>query len=129
MFAVCCITAIIELNHYKQGVAVPFISCEILTYVIVLLCLKFPDFGMGTFAEKLGRDLSLPLYIMHIFTMGLIVMTKNEGFLGNFGAVTVFVITAAYTGAYAAIKHLIASEKDEITAPVIDLSSVKTHTP
>lgn len=129
LFAVCCTTAIIELNTYKQGLAVPFISCEILTYVIVLLCLKFPDFGMGTLAEKLGRDCSLPIYIMHIATVGLLEMTKNTGFLSAFAAVTVFVITAAYSALYVKIKHTIVARKESHPDPVIDLSSIKTHTP
>lgn len=128
LFAVCCTTAVIELNTYKQGLAVPFISCEILTYVIVLLCLKFPDFGMGTFAERLGRDCSLPIYIMHIATIGLLEMTNNTGFLCAFAAVTVFVITAAYSVLYVKIKHAIAARKDTHSEPVIDLSTLKTHT-
>ena len=129
LFVVCCATAVIELNTYEQGIAVPFVSCEILTYVIALLCLKFPDFGMGTFLEKLGRDCSLPIYIMHIATVALLEMTHNTGFLGAFAAVTVFVITAAYTGVYVKIKHMITSKKEPIAKPVIDLSSVKPHTP
>ena len=129
LFIVCCITAVIELNTYKQSVGVPFISCEILTFVIVLLCLKYPDFGAGTFAEKLGRECSLPIYIMHIFTMALLEMTNNSGFFGAFGAVTVFVITAAYTSVYVKIKHAVTSKKCPLPKPVIDLSSLKTHTP
>ena len=69
LLAVCGTTAIFELNGYKQGVAVPFVSCEILTVVIVLLCLRYPNFLAGTSAENLGRDCSLPVYIMHIAVM------------------------------------------------------------
>ena len=66
---------------------------------------------------------------MHIFTMALLEMTNNSGFFGAFGAVTVFVITAAYTSVYVTIKHAVTSKKGPLPKPVIDLSSLKTHTP
>lgn len=98
------IAAIVELNTYKKGVAVPFVGCEILTIVLVLLCLRFPDFGMGTYAEKLGRTCSLPIYIMHIFTLMVFQMTKNEAFFGKYGAVTIFVVTTVAVALYENIK-------------------------
>ena len=107
--AVCCATAIIELNVYKQGVAVPFASCEILTVVIVLLCLKYPDFGAGTMAEKLGRGCSLPVYIIHIAVLyGLLLFIPgNAGFIANYGAVTAFAASAAIAALYLKIKSVI----------------------
>ncbi len=117
LFAVCCGTAIVELTHYKQGTAVPFVSCEILTVVLMLLCLRFPKFGMGTFAEKLGRECSLPIYILHISVMMLFFMTNNDKFFGDFGAVTVFVVTAAIAGAYKSIRHAIGEVSRESKAP------------
>ena len=112
VFAICCGTAIVELTHYKQGTAVPFVSCEILTVVIMLLCLRFPKFGIGTFAEKLGRECSLPIYILHIAVMMLFDMTNNTGFFGDYGAVTVFVVTAAISGAYVSIKKAVIASAD-----------------
>jgi len=106
------VAAIIELCTYKKGIAVPFVGCEILTIVLVLLCLRFPNFGMGTYAEKLGRTCSLPIYIMHIFTMMVFVMTKNDAFFGKFGAVTVFAVTAVGVALYENIKEAVISSKD-----------------
>lgn len=94
-----CITAILELNFYPQGVGVPFISTEILVYVVVLLCLKYPDFGANTLAEKMGANLSLPIYIWHILTIIVLqrVLPANEGLISKYGAITVFVVTALIT--------------------------------
>ena len=112
MFVICCITAIFELNGYKQGIAVPFVSCEILLYVIVLLCLKYPDFGKGTFAEKLGHECSLTIYIMHMFTLLLFVMTNNESFFGKYGAVFIFAVTAVGAYLYKNIKNAVISTRE-----------------
>lgn len=113
VFIICCATAIFELNGYKQGTAVPFVSCEILVYVIVLLCLKYPDFCKGTFAEWLGRECSLTVYIMHIAVMMLINMTGNDGFYGKYGAVTIFVITTVIAALYKSIKNAVTAEKSK----------------
>ena len=111
LFIICCATAIFELNYYKKGVAVPFISCEILVYLIVLLCLKYPDLGKNTFAEWLGRECSLPVYILHIAVMYLMLMTKNDGFFGRFGAVTVFFVTTVIAALYKKIKIAVTDSK------------------
>ncbi len=108
---ICCVTAIFELNGYKQGIAVPFVSCEILIYLIALLCLKYPDFGMGTFAEWLGRECSLTVYIMHMAVLYLMLMTGNDSFFGKYGAVTVFVVTTFIAVAYKSIKNAVTAEK------------------
>ena len=108
---ICCVTAIFELNGYKQGIAVPFVSCEILIYLIALLCLKYPDFGMGTFAEWLGRECSLTVYIMHMAVLYLMLMTGNDSFFGKYGAVTVFVVTTFIAAVYKSIKNAITAEK------------------
>ena len=112
LFVICCVTAIFELNGYKLGTAVPFVSCEILTCLIVLLCLKYPDLGKNTFAEWLGRECSLPVYIMHIAAMYLMLATKNDGFFGKFGAVTVFVITTVIAALYKKIKIAVTDRKE-----------------
>lgn len=112
LFVFCCVTAIFELNYYKQGIAVPFVSCEILVYLIVLLCLKYPDLGKNTFAEWLGRECSLPIYILHIAVMYLLLMTRNDGFFGNFGAVTVFVVTTVIAALYKKIKIAATDRKE-----------------
>lgn len=112
LFVICCITAIFELNGYKQGTAVPFVSCEILTCLIVLLCLKYPDLGKNTFAEWLGRECTLPVYIMHIAVMYLMLASKNDGFFGKFGAVTVFVITTVIAALYKKIKIAVTDRKE-----------------
>ena len=108
---ICCVTAIFELNGYKQGIAVPFVSCEILIYLIALLCLKYPDFGMGTFAEWLGRECTLTVYIMHMAVLYLMLMTGNDSFFGKYGAVTVFVVTTFIAAVYKSIKNAITAEK------------------
>lgn len=106
------VAALIELNTYKQGVGVPFVGCEILTIVLVLLCLRFPNFGAGTYAEKLGRTCSLPIYIMHIFTMMVFVMTQNEGFFGYYGAVLIFAVTAVGAALYENIKEAVIKTRE-----------------
>ncbi|MBQ6271678.1 MAG: acyltransferase [Clostridiales bacterium] len=116
LFAVCSFAAIYELNHYTKGTAVPFIGAEIMTYVIVLLCLRFPNFGIGTFAEKFGREYSLPIYIMHIAVIQTLLMTKNDPFFGRIGAVMVFVITAFIVSAYENIKKAVLSTKAKAPA-------------
>ncbi len=108
---ICCVTAIVELNDYKQGIAVPFVSCEILIYLIALLCLKYPDFGMGTFAEWLGRECTLTVYIMHMAVLYLMLMTGNDSFFGKYGAVTVFVVTTFIAAVYKSIKNAVTAEK------------------
>ena len=105
------VAAIFELNTYKKGVAVPFVGCEILTITIVLLCLRFPNFGEGTYAEKLGRTCSLPIYIMHIFTLMVFDMTKNTAFFGKYGALTIFVVTAVAAALYENIKDAVIKSK------------------
>ena len=112
LFIACSVTAVFELNYYKQGTAVPFVSCEILTCLIVLLCLKYPDFGKNTFAEWLGRECSLPIYILHIAVMYLMLMTRNDGFFGSFGAVTVFVVTTVIAALYKKIKIAATDRKE-----------------
>lgn len=104
-FPVLMITAAVELNTYKAGVMVPFVSCEILTYVLLLLCLRFPDFGKDTFAEKLGRDCSFGIYIMHIFVMHLMAVTDNDAFFGLFPPVAIFTVTALFIYIYSSIKQ------------------------
>ncbi|MBO4579089.1 MAG: acyltransferase [Clostridiales bacterium] len=113
VFIICCVTAILELNHYRQGVAVPFVSCEILVYVIALLCLKYPDFGKGTLAEWLGRECSLTVYIMHIAVMYLFMMTGNDRFFGKYGAITVFVTTTVIAALYKNIKNAVIDRKGQ----------------
>ena len=105
------VTAIFELNTYKQGVEVPFVGCEILTIVLVLLCLKFPKFGMGTYAEKIGKRSSLGIYIMHIFTMMVFLVSGNSSFFGRYGAVFIFVVTAVYIELYENIKEAVIKTK------------------
>ena len=109
LFAVCCTTAVFELNSYRQGIAVPFVSCEILTYVIFLLCIKYPNFGAGTYAEKLGHECSLPVYILHIAVqLGLMLLIPGTpGFITTYGAVTAFVITIVIAALYENIKHAV----------------------
>lgn len=107
LFVACTVAAIFELGHYEQGTGVPFIGCEIMTYVIVLLCLRFPNFGVDTFAEKFGRDCSLPVYILHIAVMMVFMMTSFGKFFGDYGAVTIFVVASAVSGAYVSIKKAI----------------------
>ena len=68
--------------------------------MLVLLCLRFSNFGKGTYAEKLGRTCSLPIYIMHIFTMMVFIMTGNTAFFDMYGAVTIFVVTAVAVALY-----------------------------
>ena len=87
-----------------------------MTFVIVLLCLRFPNFGIGTFAEKFGREYSLPIYIMHIAVIQTLLMTKNDPFFGRIGAVTVFVITAFIVSAYESIKKAVLSTKAKAPA-------------
>lgn len=115
LFLVCSTTAIFELNGYSQGTAVPFVSCEILTYVIFLLCLKYPNFGKGSFAEKLGHECSLPVYILHIAVMlGLMLLIPGTpGFISTYGAVTVFVVTTAIAALYENIKHAVKETKQK----------------
>ena len=112
LFVICCVTAVFELNGYEQGIAVPFVSCEILLYVIVLLCLKHPDFGKGTFAEKLGHECSLTVYIMHIAVMMVFVLTNNESFFGKYGAVFIFAVTATGAYLYKSIKNAVISTRE-----------------
>lgn len=112
LFVICCITAIFELNGYRQGIAVPFVSCEILLYVIVLLCLKYPDFGKGTYAEWLGHECSLTVYIMHMAVMLLFLMTNNESFFGKYGAVVIFAVTTVIAVLYKNIKNAVKATKD-----------------
>ena len=106
---VLCVTAIIELNIYPQGVGVPYISCEILVYVVVLLCLKYPSFGKGTLAEKMGVELSLPIYILHAIPIIFIfnIIPANVGLICNYGAITIFVVTALFAALYKAIKKIV----------------------
>lgn len=114
LFAVCMVTAVFELNGYERGTGVPFVSCEILTVVIVLLCLRYPNFGKDTYAEKLGREGSLPIYIMHIFVLYIVVVSifpEAAGFVRNYAAVTGFVITAVGAMLYKGIKHSIVSTR------------------
>ena len=121
LFAICSAAGIYEINHYEQGTGVPFIASEILTYVIVLLCLRFPNFGAGTFAEKFGRECSLPIYIMHMAVLWLFVMTDNTKFFGNYGAVAIFVVTALISGAYVSIKKAVVPsvpKSQEVSEPV-----------
>ena len=111
LFIACCAGAVIELNGYKQGTAVPFVSCEILVYLIMLLCLKYPDFGKDTFAEWLGRECSLPVYILHIAVGYLIYITGNDGFFGKFDALVIFITTTVIAALYKNIKKAITSAK------------------
>ena len=112
LFVICCVTAIFELNGYKQGIAVPFVSCEILLYVIVLLCLRYPNLGRGTYAEWLGHECSLTVYIMHIAVMLLFLMTNNESFFGRYGAVVIFAVTTVIAALYKNIKNAIKTTKN-----------------
>ena len=111
LFIACCAGAVIELNGYKQGTAVPFVSCEILVYLIMLLCLKYPDFGKDTFAEWLGRECSLPVYILHIAVGYLIYITGNDGFFGKFDALVIFITTTVIAALYKNLKKAITSAK------------------
>ena len=106
---ILCVATIFELNSYKQGVNVPFISTELLVYVIVILCLKYPNFGKGTLAEKMGTKLSLPIYVLHILPIMFIgyVIPSNTGLISNYGAITIFVITALLSALYVFIKKMI----------------------
>lgn len=115
LLVICCTCAIVELNVYKQGTDVPFISCEIMTFVLLLLCLRFKDFGKGTFMAEFGRTCSLPIYIMHIFVLMFLQMLIpfNTGFFMNYGAVTVFAITAVLVFWYESIKKAIVEAKHE----------------
>lgn len=116
LFAACSFASIYELNHYKQGTAVPFIGAEIMTYVIVLLCLRFPNFGVNTFAEKFGRECSLPIYIMHIALIQVCLMTNNDKFFGQVGAFIIYAVTAAICAAYVSIKKAALSTREKTTA-------------
>lgn len=102
---ILCITSIVELNTYKQGIGVPFVSTEILVYVIVLLCLKYPNFGKGTLAEKMGIELSLPIYNLHVLVIMFIgyILPSNIGLLTNYGPITVFIISALISKLYVSI--------------------------
>ena len=100
--AVLCVTAILELDCRKQGTGVPFISCEFLVYVILLLCLKYPWFGRDTLAERMGRDLSLPIYILHLLPIMFIPIARP--YMTTYGAITVFVLTALFSALYVTVK-------------------------
>ena len=93
--AVLCVTTIVELNTYRRGIGVPFFSAEILVYVIVLLLLKYRDFGKDTLLEKLGSKCSLFIYIVHMIPILIIwsFIPQTAGFISFFGPVTVFIIT------------------------------------
>ena len=92
---ILCVTTVLEIRMHTFGTGVPFISTEILTYVIVLLCLKYKDFGKNTIAERLGRQCTLFVYIAHIM-IGLIIIDNtpaNIGLFSKYGAITAFVIS------------------------------------
>lgn len=95
LLLVLCVTNVIELNVYSRGTGVPFFSAEILVYVVVLLMLKFRDFGKGTLMEKLGSKCSLFIYIVHMLVILLIsdFVPDHTGFLTTYGPVTVFIVT------------------------------------
>lgn len=93
--AVLCFTNMFELKYHVRGVAIPFVSAEIMVYVIVLLCLKYKDFGYGTLAEKLGSKYTLAIYILHIVPVLFMeeIFYMQAGFVTNFGPVTIFIFT------------------------------------
>ena len=97
-----CVAVIFEMNFHNLNTDIPFVSCEVLVYAVMFLCLKYPDFGKNTFAEKMGRDLSLPIYIIHILVLMFIpfIIPMSVGAISNYGAVTVFVISALAAGIY-----------------------------
>ncbi|MBR5057003.1 MAG: hypothetical protein IKX04_00410, partial [Clostridiales bacterium] len=78
--------------------------------------LRFPNFGVNTFAEKFGRECSLPIYIMHIALIQVCLMTNNDKFFGQVGAFTIFAVTAAICGAYVSIKKAALSTREKTTA-------------
>lgn len=112
LFLVLSASAIIELNTYKQGINVPFISCEILVYIIFLLALKYPNFGKDTIFERMGFELSLPIYILHVLVMMFIgyLIPANSGLISNYGAITVFIISALLAALYKFVKNIIVSK-------------------
>ena len=103
------VTYFFDKVPYKARVVLYWIMS--LLYVIVLLCLKYPDFGKGTYAEWLGHECSLTVYIMHIAVMLLFLMTNNESFFGKYGAVFIFAVTAVGAYLYKNIKNAVISTK------------------
>lgn len=90
-----CITTIVELKTYRRGIAIPFVSAELLTYVIVLLCLNYKNFGAGTIFEKLGRSCTLFIYIAHIIVAMILFeyIPQSSIFVSTLAPVTVYVVT------------------------------------
>lgn len=85
-----CISNLLELRYY-QTVGIAFISAELLVYVIVLLCIKCPNVGKGTVVERIGREYSLFIYIVHFAF--LYILSNDSRILIYFGAIVIFIDT------------------------------------
>lgn len=109
-----CITNVVEYNLYKGNVGVPYFSAELLVYAVVLILLKFPSLFEGTLMEKLGRDCSLFVYIMHI-AVATLLFTVASGlpFMNTFAPVIVFIVTILLALVWNVIKGLFKKKNAE----------------
>lgn len=65
---VCMVLVIVEYN-IRHSTSLPYISTEILVYLVVLVCLNYPEVGKGTIINWLGSKCTLFVYITHIFVL------------------------------------------------------------
>ena len=58
---------------------------------------------------------------MHMAVLWLFLLTNNDKFFGDYGAVAIFVVTALISGAYVSIKKAVVSsapKSKEVSEPV-----------
>ncbi len=68
------IFAILVVVEYmlRRNIRVPYLSIEVLIYLIVITCLRYSDVGKGTVLEWLGSKCTLFVYIVHIGVLWII---------------------------------------------------------
>lgn len=69
--AVACLALLIVEYSIRNSVSVPYISAEILVYLIVLVGLNYSDIGKHTKIDRLGSKCTLFIYITHVFVLWL----------------------------------------------------------
>lgn len=105
---VCILLVFLEYNQ-RKNLSVPYLSIEILVYLLVLVGINHARIGKGTIVEWLGSKCTLFVYIAHIMVLWYITDFVSVGHVNihRYAAIIAFLVTLVAAAVYQGIKQLL----------------------
>lgn len=114
---VCFILVFVEYNQRKT-LSVPYLSIEILVYLIVLVGINHARIGKGTIIEWLGSKCTLFVYIAHMFVLWYIWegVSRSHTNIQKYAAIIAFLVSLVIAAIYQGIKQVLREKSNKVNS-------------